>query len=123
MNELEAKKKVEELREEIAKIIKETWWEGKGYKIDATINLEEYPNKKASSILSLLSDMGLGLPGEVLTEKDVDQNLNIEGVSLADCNCLVSPIYLLRLAKKSSILQAQYSQSFIPLAKVMEVKK
>lgn len=41
-----------------------------------------------------------------LTERDVNQKLDIEGVELSD-GSLVSPIYLLRLAKQSGIIQAR----------------
>ena len=44
-----------------------------------------------------------------LTERDVDQKLDIEGVELSD-GSLVSPIYLLRLAKQSGIIQAQVTK-------------
>ncbi len=47
----------------------------------------------------------------LLTEKDVDQNPSIQGVKIADCGCLVSPIYLLRLTKQSGILALQDAKS------------
>ncbi len=65
---------LEKVREEIARVIRQTWWEGACYQTGTAINLSEYRQGKSASILFILSD--LCLPARKLTDKQIQTIFN-----------------------------------------------